>query len=207
MDTSAILSSALTDMTMKLAVEDKTAQYLKEQKKAEAKQEKQQQVGPNERVESDDDDDLMDEDEREIMERMKQERLKGIKEKQEELEYQQKKADKEKNLWYGEYQEIVESEFLPYVTKAKYSVCHFAHKDFERCKIIDHHLRKIAPEHTECKFLRLDAEKAPFFVNKLAIKVLPTLCCFKDGILVDQIIGFEDLGARDDFKTLALTRR
>jgi len=114
---------------------------------------------------------------------------------------------KKENVWYGEYTEIVEQEFLNYVTKAEYSVCHFYHKDFERCKIIDKHLQVIAPEHKECKFLKLDAEKSPFFVNKLAVQVLPTICLFKKGVLIDKIVGFEEFGGKDDFKTIEMTRR
>ena len=38
---------------------------------------------------------------------------------------------------HGKYQEIVEEEFLTEVTKSKHVVCHFYHKDFERCKIMD----------------------------------------------------------------------
>lgn len=188
---------------MKLAIEDKTKEYMKEQQKSDSNDPNKKQGDKDES----DDDDFIDEDEREILEKMKQEKLKGAQQKQEEIDYQQKKKTQKEQLWYGEYTEIVESEFLPYVTKAKFSVCHFVHKDFERCKIFDHHIQKIAPEHTECKFLKLDAEKSPFFVNKLAIKVLPTICCFKDGVLVDQIIGFADLGGKDDFKTLDLVRR
>jgi len=155
----------------------------------------------------DDDDDFMDEDEREIFEKMKQERLKELEERNIEREEKEDRHEKKENLWYGEYTEIVEQEFLPYVTKADFSVCHFYHKDFERCKIIDKHLQIIAREHKECKFLKLDAEKSPFFVNKLAVKMLPTVCLFKNGVLVDQIVGFEELGGKDDFKTIALTRR
>jgi hypothetical protein len=44
----------------------------------------------------------------------------------------------------GEYREIVEEEFLNAVTKNHFSVVHFYHNDFERCKIIDIHLRAIA---------------------------------------------------------------
>jgi hypothetical protein len=43
-------------------------------------------------------------------------------------------------------------------------IVHFYHKDFERCKIVDHHLREIAKAHIEAKFLYLNAEKAPFFI-------------------------------------------
>jgi len=69
------------------------------------------------------------------------------------------------------------------------------------------HLREIAKVHTEAKFLYLNAEKAPFFIQKLQIQVLPTIICFIDGIAVDHVVGFEDMGNRDDFPQIALTRR
>jgi thioredoxin-like negative regulator of GroEL len=93
------------------------------------------------------------------------------------------------------------------VTGSKYVVCHFYHKDFERCKIVDMHLRNIARQHAEAKFIYLDAEKTPFFVQKLQIKTLPTIILFIDGIAADRIVGFGDLGNKDDFPTMALTRR
>ena len=31
--------------------------------------------------------------------------------------------------------------------------------------------------------------------------------CFIDGIAVDRVVGFEDMGNKDDFQTMALTRR
>jgi len=37
--------------------------------------------------------------------------------------------------------------------------------------------------------------------------VLPTIICFVDGIAVDRVVGFEDMGNRDDFPQIALTRR
>ena len=49
----------------------------------------------------------------------------------------QKKITIEK---YGRYTEIIETEFLDTVLKNDKVVCHFYHKDFERCKIIDKHL-------------------------------------------------------------------
>lgn len=183
-------------------------------KLAEAKQiEKSISQNPNpyDRVENkgkddSDEDDFMDEDEREIFEKMKQARLNELQDQYVEKEKEEYRSKKE-NVWYGEYTEIVESEFLTYVTKAEFSACHFYHKDFERCKIIDKHLQAIAPEHKECKFLKLDAEKSPFFVNKLAIQVLPTVCLFKNGVLVDKMVGFEEFGGKDDFKTIEMTRR
>ena len=65
----------------------------------------------------------------------------------------------------------------------------------------------IAREHPEAKFIFLNAEFSPFFVAKLQIQVLPTLVCFVDGIAIDRVVGFEELGNKDDFPTMALTRR
>ena len=38
-----------------------------------------------------------------------------------------------------------------------------------RCKVMDLRLSELAPRHLESKFLRIDAEKAPFFVQKLQV--------------------------------------
>jgi len=108
---------------------------------------------------------------------------------------------------HGQYTEIKEDEFLPNVTGSKFVICHFYHKDFERCKIVDMHLRNIARQHVEAKFVYLNAEMAPFFIKKLQVQVLPTIIIFIDGVAVDRIVGFEDLGARDDFPQIAMTRR
>ena len=72
---------------------------------------------------------------------------------------------------------------------------------------MDKHLREISYKHPECRFLALNAEKSPFFVQKLAIKTLPTLVCFIDGVAKDRVVGFEDLGGVDDFDTVLLSRR
>lgn len=120
-------------------------------------------------------------------------------------QYQEKQDNMIKG--HGRYTEITEEEFLPNVTGSKFVLVHYYHKDFERCKIIDMHLRNIAAVHTEAKFVYLNAEKAIFFIKKLQVQVLPTIICFIDGIAVDRVVGFEDMGNKDDFSTLALTRR
>jgi len=147
-----------------------------------------------------DSDDDLDEEEEKILSSLRDKRLA-------EMKAQQKEAQENKTKGHGQYREIVEGEFLPEVTGSKLVVCHFYHNDFERCKIVDMHLRTIAQQHQEAKFIYINAEKSPFFVGKLAIQVLPTIVCFIDGIAVDRVVGFEDLGGADDFPTLALTRR
>jgi hypothetical protein len=36
-------------------------------------------------------------------------------------------------------------------------VCHFFHKDFERCKIVDKHLGLLAKKYLETRFIKLSA--------------------------------------------------
>lgn len=99
---------------------------------------------------------LDEEDEKEIR-KYRDERLTQLK-----STYQQKQEDMIKG--HGSYTEITEVEFLPKVTSSKYVICHFYHKDFERCKIIDKHLRDISKKHIEARFIYIDAEKTPFFI-------------------------------------------
>ncbi|XP_042403440.1 thioredoxin domain-containing protein PLP3B-like [Zingiber officinale] len=66
------------------------------------------------------------------------------------------------------------------------------------------HLKALAPVHINTKFIKLDAENAPFFVTKLAIKTLPCVILFRNDIAFDRIVGFQDLGSKDDFTARAL---
>lgn len=118
-----------------------------------------------------------------------------------------KEAEKRQQLkrqGHGEYREITEADFLGEVTGSENVVCHFYHREFYRCKIVDKHLKSLAPKYTDTKFIKLDAENAPFFVAKLGIKTLPCVILFRNGIAVDRIIGFQDLGGKDDFTTKTL---
>ena len=107
---------------------------------------------------------------------------------------------------HGEYREIVEEEFLKEVCGSEHVVVHFYHTEFFRCKIVDKHMRIIAPQHLGCKFLYLDAAKAPFFVAKLQIQILPTVVVFRDGKVTDQLNGFDELGGKDEFRTAVLEK-
>lgn len=106
----------------------------------------------------------------------------------------QAKAAEHKALGHGDVRTITQDEFLPECTgKSEFVAVHFFHKEFERCKIMDHHLKIVAAQHLGCKFLRLDAEKSPFFVHKLQIKMLPALIVFQEGQALDRLHGFEGL--------------
>uniref|UniRef100_A0A7S2RBF7 Thioredoxin domain-containing protein n=2 Tax=Rhizochromulina marina TaxID=1034831 RepID=A0A7S2RBF7_9STRA len=101
---------------------------------------------------------------------------------------------------HGSLTEIVQDEFLPRITSAARAVCHFYHNDFHRCKIMDKHLSILAQTHLETLFLKINADKAPFFCEKLNIRVLPTVVCFFDGKTKPEqhVIGFSGLAQEAD---------
>jgi len=113
-----------------------------------------------------------------------------------------------RKLGHGEYEEIPdEKTFFEVSKKSPRVVAHFSRDATERCKIVDMHLKELAPKHIETRFVKLNAEKSPFLVDRLKIKVLPTILVLKDAIVVDRIIGFGDLGGVDDFRTEMLEWR
>lgn len=95
---------------------------------------------------------------------------------------------------HGELTTITQDEFLDTVLKSARVVCHFFHPGFEKCLVMDKHLGVICVKHPETRFIRIDAEKAPFFVERLSIRTLPTLACFEDGKLINKQIGFQGIG-------------
>ena len=87
----------------------------------------------------------------------------------------------------------MEGEFLDYVTKLKFTIVHFYHREFKRCDIMHHHLKILSQQFPQTQFLYINSEKTPFFVEKLAIRSLPTLCIFIDGVMKDKVLGFDGL--------------
>lgn len=107
---------------------------------------------------------------------------------------------------HGVYDEIVEEDFLKTVTGSYRAVVHFYSQRFEKCKIMDMHLRKMAihPKFLGTRFVKMDAEKAPFFVSKLRIQTLPSVCLFIDGVLKHKHLGFDSLPGAEECKTVDL---
>lgn len=59
----------------------------------------------------------------------------------------------------------------------------------------------------------MNAEKAPFFIQKLMVRVLPTIIAFHQGVAMDErVIGFQDLtqdlepGRESEFPTSAVRK-
>lgn len=123
-----------------------------------------------------------------------------------------KKSQQQKQEWmsqgHGKYSEVAdEKEFFDACKKSKKVVCHFYRDSTFRCKIVDKHLEILAPKHLETKFIKIDAEKCKFLVDRLRIVVLPTICMAIEGKTQDYIVGFDDLGGKDEFPTEMLEWR
>lgn len=48
---------------------------------------------------------------------------------------------------------------------------------------------------------QINAEKAPYLTDKLKVWMLPTLALIKSEKVIDYVVGFDDLGGKDDFST------
>ena len=141
--------------------------------------------------------------EKEEAQKQKEEGLEDLDEiDSEEERIMQKELEKMRKTAESKREELAKK-----IKKNEKVVCHFYHKDFERCKIIDKHLRIIAPNHRETLFVKIDAEKTPFFTAKLNVRVLPTIILFIKGKAVHRFIGFQDFGMNDDFPTINLSRQ
>ncbi|XP_042004790.1 thioredoxin domain-containing protein 9 homolog [Salvia splendens] len=124
---------------------------------------------------------------------------------------QMKKMAEKRSRWiklsHGEYTEIHnEKEFFSIVKASERVVCHFYRENWP-CKVMDKHLAILAKQHVETRFIKLNAEKSQYLSEKLRIVVLPTLALVKNAKVEDYVVGFDELGGRDDFSTEELEER
>ncbi|XP_031130465.1 thioredoxin domain-containing protein 9 homolog [Ipomoea triloba] len=124
---------------------------------------------------------------------------------------QMKKMAEKRSRWmslgHGEYSEIQsEKDFFSVVKASERVVCHFYRENWP-CKVVDKHLSILAKQHIETRFVKIHAEKSPYLAEKLRIVVLPTLALVKNAKVEDYVVGFDELGGRDDFSTEELEER
>ena len=103
---------------------------------------------------------------------------------------------------HGRYSELTDTkEFFQAAKKSQRMVVHFYRGVTPRCEIVDKHFEKLAHDHVECRFVKLNAEKNPYLVEKFGIILLPTMVLIKDGKTEHAIHGFDEFGGTDDFTT------
>lgn len=124
---------------------------------------------------------------------------------------QMKKMAEKRSRWislgHGDYYEIPnEKEFFTVVKASERVICHF-YRDNWPCKVMDKHMSILAKQHLETRFVKIHAEKSPYLAEKLRIIVLPTLALIKNAKVDDYVVGFDELGGKDDFSTEELEER
>jgi len=188
-----VMEQAIQDkltQTMQEGLEDGLAAREDEEAEEAAKNFTDAQIDEKEDSKNVDDDDL---------EALRARRRNAMKERHEKLQ-------KYKQLGHGEYAEIEEEAFLKTVTDSERAVVHFYHTMFEQCKVMDMHLSKISRKFMGTRIVKLNAEKAPFFVERLMIKTLPCAVVFVDGVAKGRQVGFDGLSG-EEFRTVDLAWR
>uniref|UniRef100_A0A6U7UPZ3 Thioredoxin domain-containing protein n=1 Tax=Eutreptiella gymnastica TaxID=73025 RepID=A0A6U7UPZ3_9EUGL len=136
--------------------------------------------------------DEMDDDE---LERIRERRIQQMKK-------DQQKKDEYIMAGHGVYSEVTDpKDFFDQAKRSKRMVAHFYRPVTWRCEIVDKHLEILAMKHYETKFVKINAEKSPFLVERLNIFMMPSIVLIKDGKTEHTIQGFDDMGGHDDFPT------
>lgn len=128
------------------------------------------------------------------LERLHAERLASLKQEAEKRVEMERKG-------HGTYEDVAEGDFLEIVTKTPSVIAHFYHANFERCKVMDKHLAILAKKYFDTRFIKISAPEAPFLVEKLNVRMLPCLICFCNSVAGRRLVGFDELGGKDDFQT------
>lgn len=101
---------------------------------------------------------------------------------------------------HGAYMEIADQkQFFEEIKVAPTAVVHFYRSSTMRCEIVDMHMQRCARKYPECRFVKVNAEKAPFVCERLNIWALPSILLCNKGVTQHVCVGFNDFGDRDDF--------
>ena len=119
------------------------------------------------------------------------------------LQQKLRKEQDWKQLGHGVYTDLGTDpkDFFAAAKKSERMIVHFYRPTTARCEIVDAHFARLAPEHLESRFVKIDAEKSPFLVERLGIILMPTIVLIKDGKTEHSLRGFDELGGTDDFTT------
>ncbi len=66
------------------------------------------------------------------------------------------------------------------------------------CKMIAPIIEELSSEMQEVKFVKVDVDKSPQISNEFKIASIPTLKLFKNGEVVDTIVGFRPKSELED---------
>lgn len=192
-----VMEQAMTDKAKEAQIEAEQEQWRAQYASRVAKERGEETAADGEDGEPSPDEDRGAGNDDDSLEALRERRRKQMREAQ-------AKREKHRALGHGTYDEIAEDEFLKTVTSSERCIVHFYHRNFERCKIMDMHLGKCARKFFGTRFVKLDSEKAPFFVDKLKVRTLPCVIVFSDGVAKGRQVGFNGLEGGDELSTSTL---
>ncbi len=62
------------------------------------------------------------------------------------------------------------------------------------CKQISPMLDRLSEEFKDVKFLRANVDESPEMVSRYQVRALPNILLFKDGSVIDQMVGVYSIG-------------
>ena len=83
---------------------------------------------------------------------------------------------------------VTDQEFAT-ATKTGVVVVDFSADWCPPCRVLEPMLEIVAAEMPNARFLRMDTDAQPATMVRLGIRGLPTLVVFRDGEIVDRIVG------------------
>eukprot|EP00760_Papus_ankaliazontas_P035743 PhM_4_TR7999/c0_g1_i1/m.63789 len=118
------------------------------------------------------------------------------------LQTMQKRKEDWLRKGHGVYHDIDDpAKFFEAARDHERVVCHFYRRATERCKIVDKHIEILAPKHWETYFIKVDAERVSCLAERFNVLMLPSVMLIEKGNTFHTIIGFDEMGGRDDFRT------
>lgn len=123
-----------------------------------------------------------------------------------------KKKQNRRSKWlqnnHGRFHELTDQkEFFANVKSTKHVICLFYSKTSHWSKPLQEHLTLIAQKHLECKFLQMEAQQAPFLIERLNIWMMPTLVLAKDNKVSTQLRGLDWVAPTGKIDTIALEQK
>ncbi len=86
---------------------------------------------------------------------------------------------------------INEENFVHEVLKSSgLVIVDFSAKWCEPCKMLSPVLEKISNENKDVRIVKIDVDESPKVVKRYGIRSIPMLIFFKNGRVVDEIVGF-----------------
>lgn len=147
---------------------------------------------------------LLDNDEDEVAHQLREQRL-------EQLKKEFNKVDRAADKFGDEMGKVQyvedEKEVMDLVTRSEVALVHFYQPTFPKCKLMNEKLGLLAEKHVSLHVLAIQAEKAPFLVAKIKVKVLPFVVVYKNGQELTRIVGFDGIGASANDISLELLER